>query len=134
MNDRHNAGPGTHIGRGFGKHRNASQGGSAYALVRVLGRHYDGIEYRGSHQSLVEELARHAKVPAWNGLTDEVPLTQILADQRQRQQQRRHHHADRDRKADQAMVHVGQQGREDETDSDNFKHAGCDASDFDAEN
>ena len=53
---------------------------AAYALARVLGRHYDGIEYRGSHQSLVEELARHAKVPVWNGLTDEAHLTQILAD------------------------------------------------------
>ena len=46
----------------------------------MLGRHYDGIEYRGSHQSLVEALARHAKVPVWNGLTDEAHLTQILAD------------------------------------------------------
>ena len=48
--------------------------------ARVLGRYYDGIEYRGFHQSVVEELARHAKVPVWNGLTDEAHPTQILAD------------------------------------------------------
>jgi ornithine carbamoyltransferase len=48
--------------------------------ARVLGRFYDGIEYRGFHQSVVEELARFAKVPVWNGLTDEMHPTQILAD------------------------------------------------------
>ena len=48
--------------------------------ARVLGRYYDGIEYRGFHQSVVEELARFAKVPVWNGLTDEMHPTQILAD------------------------------------------------------
>jgi ornithine carbamoyltransferase len=48
--------------------------------ARVLGRLYDGIEYRGFHQSVVEELARFAHVPVWNGLTDEAHPTQILAD------------------------------------------------------
>jgi ornithine carbamoyltransferase len=48
--------------------------------ARVLGRMYDGIEYRGFHQSVVEELARHSHVPVWNGLTDEAHPTQILAD------------------------------------------------------
>ncbi|MCH0541895.1 ornithine carbamoyltransferase [Streptomyces sp. MUM 203J] len=48
--------------------------------ARVLGRYYDGIEYRGSDQELVEELARHAGVPVWNGLTDQWHPTQSLAD------------------------------------------------------
>jgi ornithine carbamoyltransferase len=48
--------------------------------ARVLGRFYDGIEYRGFHQSVVEELARFSHVPVWNGLTDEAHPTQILAD------------------------------------------------------
>ena len=48
--------------------------------ARVLGRMYDGIEYRGFHQSVVEELARFSHVPVWNGLTDEAHPTQILAD------------------------------------------------------
>ncbi|MFJ3905845.1 ornithine carbamoyltransferase [Streptomyces sp. NPDC090025] len=48
--------------------------------ARVLGRMYDGIEYRGSSQRLVEELAEHAGVPVWNGLTDEWHPTQMLAD------------------------------------------------------
>ena len=48
--------------------------------ARVLGRMYDGIEYRGFGQELVEELARHAGVPVWNGLTNEFHPTQILAD------------------------------------------------------
>jgi len=48
--------------------------------ARVLGRMYDGIEYRGFGQSIVEELAQHAGVPVWNGLTDEFHPTQILAD------------------------------------------------------
>ena len=47
---------------------------------RVLGRMYEGIEYRGFGQELVEELARHAGVPVWNGLTDEFHPTQMLAD------------------------------------------------------
>ncbi|UZJ57985.1 ornithine carbamoyltransferase [Pseudomonas sp. KU26590] len=48
--------------------------------ARVLARFYDGIEYRGFHQTIVEELARYANVPIWNGLTDEAHPTQILAD------------------------------------------------------
>ena len=48
--------------------------------ARVLGRMYDGIEYRGYHQSVVEEIARLSHVPVWNGLTDESHPTQILAD------------------------------------------------------
>jgi ornithine carbamoyltransferase len=48
--------------------------------ARVLGRLYDGIEYRGFGQEVVEELARYAGVPVWNGLTDEFHPTQILAD------------------------------------------------------
>ncbi|MFJ5811965.1 ornithine carbamoyltransferase [Streptomyces sp. NPDC093093] len=48
--------------------------------ARVLGRYYDGIEYRGSHQRLVEELAQYAGVPVWNGLTDQWHPTQSLAD------------------------------------------------------
>ena len=48
--------------------------------ARVLGRMYDGIEYRGFGQELVEELAKYAGVPVWNGLTNEYHPTQILAD------------------------------------------------------
>jgi len=48
--------------------------------ARVLGRMYDGIEYRGFSQELVEELARFAGVPVWNGLTDQFHPTQMLAD------------------------------------------------------
>ena len=48
--------------------------------ARVLGRMFDGIEYRGFGQELVEELAKHAGVPVWNGLTNEYHPTQILAD------------------------------------------------------
>lgn len=48
--------------------------------ARVLGRMYDGIEYRGFGQERVEELAAHAGVPVWNGLTDEFHPTQVLAD------------------------------------------------------
>lgn len=48
--------------------------------ARVLGRMYDGIEYRGYGQVIVEELARYAGVPVWNGLTNEFHPTQILAD------------------------------------------------------
>ena len=48
--------------------------------ARVLGRMYDGIEYRGYEQEIVEELARHAGVPVWNGLTNEFHPTQMLAD------------------------------------------------------
>jgi ornithine carbamoyltransferase len=48
--------------------------------ARVLGRMYDGIEYRGYGQEIVEELALYSGVPVWNGLTDEFHPTQILAD------------------------------------------------------
>jgi ornithine carbamoyltransferase len=48
--------------------------------ARVLGRMYDGIEYRGFHQSVVEELAAFSHVPVFNGLTDEFHPTQVLAD------------------------------------------------------
>ena len=48
--------------------------------ARVLGRMYDGIEYRGYGQEIVEELAHYAGVPVWNGLTNEFHPTQILAD------------------------------------------------------
>ncbi|MGE5424268.1 MAG: ornithine carbamoyltransferase [Syntrophothermus sp.] len=48
--------------------------------ARVLGRMYDGIEYRGFGQSIVEELGKYAGVPVWNGLTNEWHPTQILAD------------------------------------------------------
>jgi ornithine carbamoyltransferase len=48
--------------------------------ARVLGRMYDGIEYRGFGQSIVEELAAYAGVPVWNGLTTEFHPTQVLAD------------------------------------------------------
>jgi len=48
--------------------------------ARVLGRMYDGIEYRGFGQEIVEQLGEHAGVPVWNGLTNEFHPTQILAD------------------------------------------------------
>jgi ornithine carbamoyltransferase len=48
--------------------------------ARVLGRMYDGIEYRGYAQEIVETLARYAGVPVWNGLTNEYHPTQVLAD------------------------------------------------------
>ena len=48
--------------------------------ARVLGRMYDGIEYRGYGQAIVEELALYAGVPVWNGLTNEFHPTQVLAD------------------------------------------------------
>lgn len=48
--------------------------------ARVLGRMYDGIEYRGFGQEIVEELAKYAGVPIWNGLTNEYHPTQVLAD------------------------------------------------------
>lgn len=48
--------------------------------ARVLGRMYDAIEYRGYGQEIVEELAKHAGVPIWNGLTNEFHPTQMLAD------------------------------------------------------
>ncbi|MCL2123635.1 MAG: ornithine carbamoyltransferase [Desulfovibrionaceae bacterium] len=48
--------------------------------ARVLSRMFDGIEYRGFGQDIVEELASHASVPVWNGLTNEAHPTQVLAD------------------------------------------------------
>ena len=48
--------------------------------ARVLSRMYDGIEYRGFGQAIVEELAKYASVPVWNGLTNEFHPTQVLAD------------------------------------------------------
>lgn len=48
--------------------------------ARVLGRMFDGIEYRGFDQSIVEDLAEHAGVPVWNGLTTEAHPTQMIAD------------------------------------------------------
>jgi ornithine carbamoyltransferase len=48
--------------------------------ARVLGRMYDGIQYRGFEQARVEELAKYAGVPVWNGLTNEFHPTQVLAD------------------------------------------------------
>ena len=48
--------------------------------ARVLGRMYDGIEYRGFSQDIVDELAKYAGVPVWNGLTDQFHPTQMLAD------------------------------------------------------
>lgn len=48
--------------------------------ARVLGRMFDGIEYRGYGQNIVEELAQYAGIPVWNGLTNEFHPTQILAD------------------------------------------------------
>ncbi len=62
---------------------NDSQMGKKESLedtAKVLGRFYDGIEYRGFKQEVVEILAKHAGVPIWNGLTDADHPTQILAD------------------------------------------------------
>ena len=62
---------------------NSSQMGKKESLedsAKVLGRFYDGIEYRGFKQEVVESLARHSGVPVWNGLTDVDHPTQILAD------------------------------------------------------
>ena len=61
----------------------ASQIGNKESIrdtARVLGRMYDGIEYRGFGQEIVEELAKYAGVPVWNGLTNEFHPTQMLAD------------------------------------------------------
>lgn len=62
---------------------NSSQMGKKESLedtAKVLGRFYDGIEYRGYSQQVVEDLAKHAGIPVWNGLTDVDHPTQILAD------------------------------------------------------
>ena len=61
----------------------SSQMGKKESLAdtaKVLGRMYDGIEYRGFRQSVVEDLARFSGVPVWNGLTDDFHPTQMLAD------------------------------------------------------
>ena len=63
--------------------QNGSQMGKKESIkdtARVLGRMYDGIEYRGFSQEIVEELSAYANVPVWNGLTDEYHPTQMLAD------------------------------------------------------
>ena len=63
--------------------KNGSQVGKKESIedsARVLGRFYDGIEYRGFDQSLVEDLARFSGIPVWNGLTDVDHPTQALAD------------------------------------------------------
>ena len=67
----------TYIGS-TGSHMGVSE--SIKDTARVLGRVYDGIGYRGFSQSVVEELAHHAGIPVWNGLTNEAHPTQILAD------------------------------------------------------
>ena len=62
---------------------NGSQMGKKESIpdtARVLGRMYDGIEYRGFSQEIVEELAKYSGVPVWNGLTDEFHPTQMIAD------------------------------------------------------
>ena len=62
---------------------NGSQMGKKESIAdtaRVLGRMYDGIEYRGFAQTIVEDLGKYAGVPVWNGLTNEFHPTQILAD------------------------------------------------------
>jgi len=61
----------------------SSQMGKKESLAdtaKVLGRMFDGIEYRGFHQSVVEDLAKYSGVPVWNGLTDDYHPTQMLAD------------------------------------------------------
>ncbi|MBQ7612815.1 MAG: ornithine carbamoyltransferase [Spirochaetaceae bacterium] len=63
--------------------QNSSQMGHKESIedtARVLGRMFDGIEYRGFSQQLVERLAEYAGVPVWNGLTDEFHPTQMIAD------------------------------------------------------
>ncbi len=67
----------TYIGPG-GSHMGSTE--TIKDTARVLGRIYDGIEFRGFAQADVEELARYAGVPVWNGLTNEAHPTQILAD------------------------------------------------------
>ncbi len=68
----------TYLGPSGGSHIGYKE--SVKDTARVLGRMYDGIEYRGFGQERVEELARFAGVPVWNGLTDEFHPTQVLAD------------------------------------------------------
>ena len=61
-------------------HRSLGKKESVADSARVLGRMYDGIEYRGFGQEIVEELAKYAGVPVWNGLTNEFHPTQMIAD------------------------------------------------------
>lgn len=68
----------TYLGPSGGSHIGYKE--SVKDTARVLGRMYDGIEYRGFGQERVEELARCAGVPVWNGLTNEYHPTQVLAD------------------------------------------------------
>ena len=67
----------TYLGPG-GSHIGTSE--TIRDTARVLGRVYDGIQYRGYAQAVVEELARYAGVPVWNGLTNEAHPTQVLGD------------------------------------------------------
>ncbi len=67
----------TYLGPG-GSHIGSSE--TIRDTARVLGRMYDGIQYRGFAQAIVEELARYAGVPVWNGLTNEAHPTQALGD------------------------------------------------------
>src|SRR5260370_11018066 len=67
----------TYIGPG-GSHIGSKE--TMKDTARVLGRMYDGIQYRGFAQAKVEELARYAGVPVWNGLTNEAHPTQVLGD------------------------------------------------------
>ncbi len=71
------------LGMGYILDPSGSQIGKKESIAdtaRVLGRMYDGIEYRGFGQEIVEELAKYAGVPVWNGLTNEYHPTQMLAD------------------------------------------------------
>ena len=60
--------------------KNAAKWESIADTARVLARFYDGIEFRGFKQETVEDLAKYADVPVWNGLTDYCHPTQVLAD------------------------------------------------------
>jgi ornithine carbamoyltransferase len=62
------------VGSQLGQHESLKD------TARLLSRLYDGIEYQGFHQSVLDELARFSRVPVWNGLTDEAHPTQALAD------------------------------------------------------
>ena len=68
----------TYLGPGSGSQIGHKE--SIKDTARVLGRMYDGIQYRGFGQEIVEELDRFSGVPVWNGLTDEFHPTQVLAD------------------------------------------------------
>ncbi|AYD39122.1 ornithine carbamoyltransferase [Clostridium fermenticellae] len=68
----------TYIGPNSGSQMGKKE--SIKDTARVLGRMYDGIEYRGYGQNIVETLAKYSGIPVWNGLTDEDHPTQVLAD------------------------------------------------------